>query len=170
MAAVRSVLVVCLLVVAGSATAASRTSGRTISTTGATLLVPNGWHAAVSRTPDCDPERLIVASSEPLRISASGRVGSPTSRAVTLLLLEDRQVRDRPSGDLRLPSHFAIAWNYLRTLAPDGYCGNPKGPAAMHYFKTHGRYLGYIVYSGSNPGRRVRAQTLALMDSLRVTR
>ena len=55
-------------------------------------------------------------------------------------------------------------------LEPDGFCGNPKGPAAMHYFKTHSRYLGYIVYPGSSVGPRVRAQTVALMDSLRVTR
>jgi len=40
----------------------------------------------------------------------------------------------------------------------------------MHYFKTHSRYLGYIVYPGSSVGPRVRAQTVALMDSLRVTR
>jgi hypothetical protein len=39
----------------------------------------------------------------------------------------------------------------------------------MHYFKTHNRYLGYIVYPGSNVGLRTRAQTLTLMDSLRVT-
>jgi hypothetical protein len=166
----RSVFVVCLLALAGSATAASGMSGRTISTTGVTLRVPTGWHAAVSRTPACDPERLIVASSEPLRISASGRVASPGRRAVTVLLLEDRQVQDRPSGYLRVPSHFQIDWNSMRTLAPDGYCGNPKGAAAMHYFKTHGRYLGYIVYPGRNVGLRVQTQTLALMDSLRVTR
>jgi hypothetical protein len=162
------VLVVCLLALAGSATAASGMSGRTISTTGVTLQVPTGWYAAVSRTPACDPERLIVASSERLQISASGRVASPTSRAVIVLLLEDRQVQDRPSGDLRVPSHFRIDWNSLRTLAPDGYCGNPKGAAAMHYFKMHGRYLGYIVYPGRNVGLRVRTQTLALMDSLRL--
>jgi len=40
----------------------------------------------------------------------------------------------------------------------------------MHYFKTHSRYLGYIVYPGSSVRPRVRAQTVALMDSLRVTR
>jgi hypothetical protein len=168
-AALRSVLVVSLLVLAGSA-AASRAPGRTVTTTGVTLRLPTGWHAVVSRTPDCDPERLIVASSEPLRISASRRLASPRSGAVIILLLEDRQVQDRPSGDLRLPRHFKIVWNDLRTLAPDGYCGNPRGPAAMHYFKTHNRYLGYIVYPGSSLGPRVRAQTLALMDSLQVTR
>lgn len=86
-----------------------------------------------------------------------------------MLLLEDRQVQDRPSGDLRLPRHFEIVWNDLRTLEPDGYCGNPRGPAAMHYFKTHGRYLGYIVYPGTSVGRQTREQTLALMDSLHVT-
>jgi hypothetical protein len=165
----RVLFVVCLLALAGSATAATSKPDHTISTTGVTLRLPTGWHAAVSRTPDCDPERLIVASSERLRISASGRVASPTGRAVIVLLLEDRQAQDRPSGDLRLPRHFNVDWSYLRTLAPDGFCGNPKGPAAMHYFKTHNRYLGYIVYPGSNVGRRVRTQTLTLMDSLRVT-
>jgi hypothetical protein len=148
---------------------ASGTSGRTISTAGATLSVPADWHAAVSRTPTCDPERLIVASTERLRIGAGARVASPTSRGVIVLLLEDRQVQDRPSGDLRLPKHFQIDWHSLRTLEPDGFCGNPKGPAAMHYFKTHGRYLGYIVYPGKNVDERVRRQTLALMDSLQVT-
>lgn len=164
----RSVFVICMLVLAGSATA-SASSGRTVSTTGVTLRVPTGWHAAVSRTPDCDPERLIVASSEPLRISAGGRVASPTSGAVVVLLLEDRQVQDRPSGDLRLPKHFQIGWAFLHRLAPDGFCGNPKGRASMHYFKTRRRYLGYIVYPGRHVGLRVRAQTLALMDSLSLT-
>jgi len=169
---VRIVLVVCLLALAGSVPAASGTSGRTISTTGVTLRLPTRWHAAVSRTPDCDPERLIVASSEPLRISAGGRVASPASRAVIVLLLEDRQLQDRPSGDLcgsRDTSRSTGTTTYVQ-LEPDGFCGNPKGPAAMHYFKTHSRYLGYIVYPGSSVGPRVRAQTVALMDSLRVTR
>jgi hypothetical protein len=169
MAAMRVVVLVCLLALARSATAATSKPDQTISTSGVTLRLPAGWHAVVSRTPECDPERLIVASSEPLRISASGRVASPTSRAVIVLLLEDRQVQDRPSGDLRLPRHFHVDWSSLRTLEPDGFCGNPKGPAAMHYFKTHNRYLGYIVYPGSNVGLRTRAQTLTLMDSLRVT-
>jgi hypothetical protein len=169
-AALRVGFVVCLLALAGSVTAASGTSGRTVSTTGVTLEVPTAWHAVVSRTPACDPERLIVASSEPLQISAAGRIASPTSRAVIVLLLEDRQVQDRPSGDLRLPRHFRINWHDLRRLEPDGYCGNPKGRTAMHYFKTHGRYLGYIVNPGRNVGLRARDETLALMDSLRVTR
>jgi hypothetical protein len=168
-AALRTILAVSLLMLVGSAAAAWRSPARTISTSGVMLRVPSGWHAAVSRTPDCDPERLIVASSEPLRISANGRVASPRRHAVVVLLLEDRQVQDRPSGDLRRPRHFEVAWSDLRTLAPDGYCGNPRGPAAMHYFKTHNRYLGYIVYPGTSVGRHARAQTLTLMDSLQVT-
>jgi hypothetical protein len=150
---VRSVLVVCLLVVAGSATAASRTSGNTISTTGVTLRVPTGWHAAVSRTPDCDPERLIVASSEPLRISADGRVASPTSRAVIVLLLEDRQIQDRPLGDLRVPSHFQIDWNSLRTLAPDGYqvVGTVTGDSSRtHANLPHDGFESKLVRVGSS--------------------
>lgn len=78
-------------------------------------------------------------------------------------------MQDRPSGDLRRPHHFMIDWENLRTLAPDGFCGNPRGPAAMHYFKTRGRYLGFIVYPGSHIGASARAKTLSLMDSLRVT-
>jgi hypothetical protein len=155
---------VCL--VAAGATASA---GREVFTSGVRLAVPGGWHAAVAKTPQCDPERLIVASSGRLRVSATGRVASPRPGEVIVLLLEDRQVQDRPSGDLRRPRHFTIEWENLRTLAPDGYCGNPRGLAAMHYFKTRGRYLGFIVYPGSGLSHSARAKTLALMDSLRVT-
>lgn len=144
-------------------------SGREVATSGVHLAIPAGWHAVVAKTPQCDPERLIVASSGRLRISATGRVASPHPSEVIVLLLEDRQVQDRPSGDLRRPLRFTVDWERLRTLAPDGYCGNPRGSAAMHYFKTHGRYLGFIVYPGSHVGASARAKTLALMDSLRVT-
>lgn len=143
--------------------------GRDVVASGARLAVPAGWHAAVATTPRCDPERLIVASSGRLRRGAGGRVASPRATEVVVLLLEDRQVQDRPVGDLRRPLRFTVDWRRLRTLEPDGYCGNPRGPAAMHYFKTHGRYLGFIVYPGSHVGAAARAQTLALMDSLRVT-
>jgi hypothetical protein len=140
---------------------------RTISANGTTLRIPAGWHAAVARTPDCDPERLIVVSSAPLQISASGQVQAPRQRQVVILLLEDRYVQDRPVGDLRRPTHFAIAWNKLVRLEPNRYCGNPNAPAAMHYFKTHGRYLGFIVYPGAAVDAQTRATTLAVMDGLR---
>lgn len=86
-----------------------------------------------------------------------------------MLLLEDRYVQDRPFGNLRRPAHFTIAWNSLiRLEGSGGPCGNPSAPASMHYFKTHGRYLGFIVYPGEKIGSRARAKTLAAMDSLRV--
>lgn len=158
-------------VVAGCLVAATAlaSSGREVVTSGVHLAIPAEWDSAVAKTPRCDPERLIVASSGRLRVSATGRVASPRPSEVIVLLLEDRQVQDRPSGDLRRPLRFTVDWESLRTLAPDGYCGNPKGPATMHYFKTHGRYLGFIIYPGSRVGAAARAKTLALMDSLRVT-
>jgi hypothetical protein len=152
-----------------AASAAFASSGREVVTSGVRLAIPSGWHAAFAKTPQCDPERLIVASSDRLRVSTSGRVVSPRPGEVIVLLLEDRQVQDRPVGNLRRPRHFTVNWESLRTLSPDGYCGNPRGRAAMHYFKIHRRYLGFIVYPGSNVGASTRAKTLALMDSLRVT-
>lgn len=153
---------------AASVAFAASPTGR-VSTSGVRLVVPVGWHATVAKTPQCDPERLIVASSRRLRIGADGRVGSPLSAEVIVLLLEDRQAQDRPVGDLRRPRHFTVDWANLRRLSPDGYCGNPRGPAAMHYIKTHGRYLGFIVYPGPHVRASTRAKALALMDSLRVT-
>jgi hypothetical protein len=159
-----SVLAICVTPLALAVSEPSRT----ILANGATLRIPAGWHAAVARTPDCDPERLIVVSSAPLQISASGQVRAPRDRQVVILLLEDRYVQDRPVGDLRRPTHFAIAWNKLVRLEPNRYCGSPNAPAAMHYFKTHGRYLGFIVYPGANVDARTRASTLAVLDSLRI--
>jgi hypothetical protein len=158
------------LLAVGSLSVASATgTSSTISTAGVTLRVPAGWHAAPAKTPDCDPERLIAVSSARLRISASGRVAAPGPRQVVILLLEDRYVQDRPTGNLRRPVHFTIAWNRLVELEPSGYCGSPNAPAAMHYVKTHGRYLGFIVYPGAGIGSSIRAKTLSVMDSLRVS-
>jgi hypothetical protein len=148
--------------------AASTGTPSTISTGGVTLRVPAGWHAAVAKTPDCDPERLIVVSSARLKITASGHVAAPGTGQVVILLLEDRYVQDRPTGNLRRPVHFTIAWNRLGRLKPSGYCGSPNAPAAMHYVKTHGRYLGFIVYPGAGIGSSIRAKTLTVMDSLHV--
>jgi hypothetical protein len=87
---------------------------------------------------------------------------------VVVILLEDRFVQDRPVGNLHRPAHFTIAWNKLVRLEPGGYCGSPNAPASMHYFKTRERYLGFIVYPGAHVGLRTRAQTLAVMNSLRL--
>jgi hypothetical protein len=166
---VRYLLVAALLAFGSLSVAAATGTPSTISAVGVTLRVPAGWHAAVAKTPDCDPERLIVISSARLKISASGRVASPAPGQVVILLLEDRYVQDRPTGNLRRPVHFTIAWNRLVKLEPSGYCGSPAAPAAMHYFKTHGRYLGFIVYPGAGIRSSIRAKTLSVMDSLRVS-
>jgi hypothetical protein len=39
----------------------------------------------------------------------------------------------------------------------------------MHFFKSHRRNLGHIIYRGPDVGAWVRAETLALMNSLRVS-
>lgn len=167
---VRALLVTCIAALGVAMSPALAASpGRVVSTSGVRLALPAGWQAIVAKTPQCDPERLIVASSGRLRVSANGRVSSARPEQVIVLLLEDRLSVDRPVGDLRRPRHFTVDWGGLRTLSPDGYCGNPKGAAAMHYIRTSGRYLGFIVYPGSRVSAATRTQTLALMDSLRVS-
>jgi hypothetical protein len=141
---------------------------RTVSAAGVSVQLPAGWVGRRSSTPGCDPRRLLVASSSRPGVRAGGGIAAAARGQVIVAVMEDVQVQDRPVGDLRRPRHFQIDWSSLRILAPDGFCGNPKGPAVMHYFKTRGRYLGFIVYPGRNVTARTRAQTLALMDSLRV--
>jgi hypothetical protein len=81
--------------------------GRTASTAGVSLQLPAGWQAQITKTPACDPERLIVASSTPTHIAPSGRLRSPPAGAVLVVLLEDRYRQDRPLGDLRR-QHFSV--------------------------------------------------------------
>ncbi len=40
----------------------------------------------------------------------------------------------------------------------------------MHYVRDRGRYLGFVVHPGRGLSPSTKAQTLSLMDSLRVTR
>lgn len=157
------------LVVFGSAVHVALASAPTkvVATAGVTLRVPAGWHAAVARTPICDPERLIVASSAPIRTNRTGRLVSPPAGQVLILLLEDRYRQDRPFGDLRRPAHFIVTWSRLVHIKPR--CGMPNSPAYMRYFKTHARYIGFIVYPTRRINAEVRAGTRAIMDSLRVT-
>jgi hypothetical protein len=164
----RYLLVAGLLAFGSVSVAATTRTPSTISTVGVTLRVPPGWHAAIAKTPECDPERLIVVSSARLKVSASGRVAAPGPGQVVILLLEDRYVQDRPIGNLRRPVHFTIAWDRLVKLEPSGHCGSPNAPASMRYVKTHGRYLGFIVFPGARIGASIRAKTLSVMDSLRV--
>ncbi|MGH2998671.1 MAG: hypothetical protein ACRDNM_05150 [Gaiellaceae bacterium] len=130
-----------------------------------TIRVPTGWHAAITKTPSCDPERLIAVSSAPLRIGRTTTLAPPPHGNVLILLLEDRYRQDRPTGDLQRPAHFSVAWNRPVTLKP--ICGMPNTPAFLRYFRAHGRYVGFIVYPAGPIGSRTRAATLAIMDSLR---
>jgi len=163
----RRPLMIGLLAFCAAPVALAAQRSQTISTAGTTLRVPEGWHAAVARTPACDPERLIVVSSAPLRISSGGQLAPSRTGQVLILLLEDRYRQDRPSGDLRRPAHFSITWKILVRVKP--ICGNPDTPAFMRYFKTHSRYVGFIVYPGAHVGSNTRSKTLAVMDSLRVS-
>ena len=140
--------------------------GRTASTAGVSLQLPAGWQARISKTPACDPERLIVASSTATHLGPNGRLPSPPAGSVLVVLLEDRYRQDRPVGDLRRPHHFSVSWNDLAQIKPS--CGLPASPAYMHYVKTHGRYLGFIVYPGSAVAATTREATVTLMDSLHV--
>jgi hypothetical protein len=141
-------------------------NGRTVSTAGVSLQLPAGWQARISRTPTCDPERLIVASSAPTQVGPNGRLPSPRGGAVLVVLLEDRYRQDRPAGDLHRPQRFSVSWNHLVHIKPS--CGLPASPAYMHYVKTHGRYLGFIVYPASAVDAKTREATIALMSSLRI--
>jgi hypothetical protein len=170
MRTLRDVLAVGLLVFGTGSAALAVPTPRRISASGASLLVPAGWHALVSTTPNCDPERLIVASSAPLRSTPGGTIAAPGRGQVVVLLLEDRLRVDRPSGDLRRPAHFSVAWSRLTPTKPARFCGNPDARASLHFFRSHGRFLGFIVYPGTQIGPQARANTLALMDSLRVAR
>jgi hypothetical protein len=163
----RHVVVVGLLVLGTSSVALATPPRRTIATAGTRLLVPAGWLATVSEPQSCDPERLIAVSSAPLRVSSGGAIGAPARGQVVVLLLEDRLRVDRPSGDLRRPTHFSVTWNRSTRLKPARFCGNPDAPAFMRHLETRGRYLGLIVYPGAQTEQQVRAETLAVMDSLR---
>jgi hypothetical protein len=164
----RRVLVLGLVVFGGAVhVALASAPTRIVSTAGVTLRVPTGWHAVVARTPTCDPERLIVASSAPIHTNRTGQLTSPPTGQVLILLLDDRYRQYRPVGDLHRPARFVVAWSRLVHIKPS--CGLPNSPAYMRYFKTQARYIGFIVYPAGRINAEVRADTLAIMDSLRVT-
>lgn len=116
----------------------------------------------------CDPQRLLIASPAPIRFRSGGHLAAPARGQVLVLVMEDRSVQDRPAGDLRRPSRFTVAWNELRRLDGGSACGLPDAPAYLRYFRTHGRYIGFIVFPGRHVSGTMRAKTLAVMDSIRV--
>jgi hypothetical protein len=164
---VRVLLLAGLLVLGSAAAGSAALPPASISSAGATLGVPPGWSGMVAATPRCDPERLLVVSSAPIRVGRGGALAAPVDGQVLVVLLEDRYRVDRPVGDLRRPAHFTVTWDHLTGLK--GACDAPSGPAFMRYFRAHGRYIGFIVFPGAHLGPATRARTLQVMDSLRVS-
>jgi hypothetical protein len=156
--------VACALVAAAPAGSA----GRTVTYAGVLLRVPAGWYAVAAPTPTCDPERLLAVSSAPLRPYEGHRGFELPRRAgsVLVFVLEDRLREDRPVGDLRRPTHFTVDWGHLRRLEP--CCQSPTAPAFLRYVKQQGRYVGFVVYPVGTIDAATRAETLRLLDSLRV--
>ena len=120
-----------------------------VSSHGLSLRLPAGWRGGAA-SDDCDPV---------LRL----RVSSPRGDVV-VYLLEDRV--NAPAGDLRRPARFAVGWSRLERL--EGCCETPGGPGWLRWFRQRGRLLGFLVHPRGSPRAAVRAQTDALLDSLRV--
>lgn len=164
----RLIVATSLSALAASPAALSAARDRVISDSGVHLTIPAGWDASSSKSTICDPQRLLVASSAPIRFRFGGHLAAPARGQVLVLVMEDRYVQERPAGNLRWPNHFMVAWNQLRHLDGGSACGLPNAPAYLRYFKTHGRYIGFIVFPGRRVSSTTRAKTLAVMDSIRV--
>jgi hypothetical protein len=135
-----------------------------VHTHGLTIDVPAGWQIAHDAHGYCDPERLLVVSSAPIRHAKNGNIAAPARGQVIVAVLEDHAFK--PAGDLRRPLHFAIDWQSTHEIVP--CCGTPDGPASMHWFRQGGRYLGFIVYIGRDVPTARRAATEHMLDSLRL--
>ena len=164
----RLIVATSVLALALSPATLSAAGGRVITDSGVHLTIPAGWHALTSKKTTCDPQQLLAASSAQIRLRSRGQLAAPAEGQVLVLVMEDRYVQDRPVGDLRRPKHFS-AWNQLRHLDGGGACGLPDAPAYLRYFETHGRYIGFIVFPGHRVSSTTRVQTLAVMDSIRVS-
>jgi hypothetical protein len=136
-----------------------------IHTHGVTVDVPKGWHVTRAAPAGyCDPERLLVVSSAPIRHARNGNIAAPARGQVIVAVLEDHAYK--PAGNLRRPRHFAIDWQSTREIAP--CCGTPDGPASMHWFEQEARYIGFIVYIGRGVPAGRRAATEQMVDTLQV--
>jgi hypothetical protein len=135
-----------------------------IHTHGVTVDVPVDWQIAHDAHGYCDPEKLLLVSSAPIRHAKNGNIAAPARGQVIVAVLEDHAFK--PGGDLRRPGHFAIDWQSTREIAP--CCGTPDGPASMHWFRQGGRYLGFIVYIGRSVPAARRAATEHMVDSIRL--
>jgi hypothetical protein len=151
-----------ILALAGGAGA---TAGQKVASAGVELTIPAGWRADTNKLLGCDPQRLLLLSSRPIRTARTGGLLRPSSGQVLIEVVEDHM--NLPTGDLHRPARFSVDWN--RTTQLEGGCGSPHSSASMHWFHADGRYLGLTVYPGSNVPPATRTQTTAVMDSLRVT-
>ena len=163
----RSILAVCVFALSlCPAAGAGPAKERTVASAELQLTIPAGWQADQNKLLSCDPQRLLLVSSSSIRAAHTGGLLPPRRGQVLIMVVEDHV--NLPTGNLHRPSHFTIAWSRLKRLDGGG-CGDPQTPVAMHFFHTHGRYLGFVVYPGPSLSAKTRAQTLAVMDSLRVT-
>jgi hypothetical protein len=147
------------------AAGAGRTGMQKVESAGVQVTIPAGWRADTNKALSCDPQRLMLLSSQPISTAHTGGLLAPTRSQVLIAVVEDQV--NLPSGDLHRPARFSVDWNHPVRLK--GSCGSPDAPASMHWFHTDGRYLGLTVYAGSHIPAATRAHTIAVMDSLRVT-
>jgi hypothetical protein len=157
------VLVLWLCPIAG----AERAAVRRVESAGVQVTIPADWHADTNKVLGCDPQRLMLVSSRRLRTARTGGLLAPTKSQVLIAVVEDHV--NLPSGSLRRPARFSVDWNHPARLEGGSGCTGPDAPAEMHWFRTDGRYLGLTVYPGIDVPAATRTQTIAVMDSLRVT-
>jgi hypothetical protein len=148
------------------AAGAGRTGTQKVESAGVQVTIPASWRADTNKALSCDPQRLMLLSSQPIRTARTGGLLAPTRSQVLIAVVEDHM--NPPSGNLHRPARFSVDWNHPVRLKGSS-CGSPDAPALMHWFRTDGRYLGLTVYPGSHISAATRAQTIAVMDSLKVT-
>jgi hypothetical protein len=144
---------------------AGRAGMQRVESAGVQATIPAGWRADTNKALACDPQRLMLLSSQPIRTARTGGLLAPTAGQVEIAVVEDHV--NLPSGNLHRPTRFSVDWSHPARL--EGSCGSPDAPASMHWFRTDGRYLGLTVYPGSHVPAATRARTIAVMDSVRLT-
>lgn len=136
-----------------------------VESAGVQVTIPASWRADTNKALSCDPQRLMLLSSRPIRTAHTGGLLPPTRSQVVIAVVEDHV--NLPSGNLHRPERFSVDWNHPVRLKRS--CGSPDAPASMHWFRMDGRYLGLTVYLGLHIPAATRAQTIGVMDSLTVT-
>jgi hypothetical protein len=144
---------------------------------GVKIFVPTDWHVTSDRVNAVvDPVTLFTASTFPLQVRRSDRVGPsgvcsrPIQRAwrrdgAYVQVAEERDGASRKRMLRRVPprpAHFA-----LTARGGGGLCTPPDSGEIV--FQQGGRAF-YVFYGiGPQASRRVRAQARVILDSLRIT-